>query len=158
MTRIFRTSVAIAALISLGGCGIFKSAPKKTPTVGQRVPILVSENGVETDKTIADIQVLLPAPAANDSWAQPGGNAAKAMGQLALAASPTRIWTAAIDGGFEPRAARRGAGRRRRQAVRDRCRRERPCLHLRHRRAVVDGVAVRFEGKPRRALRRRRQL
>ena len=99
MTRKFRTSVAVFALISLGGCGIFKAAPKKTPTVGRRVPILVSENGVETDKTIADIQVLLPAPAANAAWAQPGGDAAKAMGQLALAPSPTRLWTATINGG-----------------------------------------------------------
>ena len=36
---------------------------------------------------------------ANTEWAQPGGNAAKSMGHLALGGSPSRIWTAAIDGG-----------------------------------------------------------
>ncbi len=99
MTKHFRTSAALAALMALGACGVFKSAPKKTPTVGNRVPILVSETGVEADKTIADVQVLLPAPEANPEWSQPGGNAAKSMGQLALAEQPQRLWTATINGG-----------------------------------------------------------
>jgi outer membrane protein assembly factor BamB len=99
MTRHFRAPVMVAALMALSACGIFKGSGKKTPTVGNRVPILVSENNVEADKTIADIQVTLPAPAPNDAWAQPGGNAAKSMGQLALADSPARVWTAAINGG-----------------------------------------------------------
>jgi outer membrane protein assembly factor BamB len=99
MTRHFRAPVMVAALMALSACGIFKGGGKKTPTVGNRVPILVSENNVEADKTIADIQVTLPAPAPNDAWAQPGGNAAKSMGQLALADSPARVWTAAINGG-----------------------------------------------------------
>ena len=101
MTSTFRSPVAIAALMALAGCGIFKGGAKKTPTVGNRVAILVSENAVETDKTIADLQVLLPAPAVNDSWTQPGGNAAKSMGQLALAAAPARSWTAQLNGGSE---------------------------------------------------------
>ncbi|MGK6321592.1 PQQ-binding-like beta-propeller repeat protein [Sphingomonas sp. DT-51] len=95
----FATGVAIAALVGLSGCGIFKSAPKKTPTVGQRVPILVSENPAEIDKGLADVQVTLPTPAANDSWTQPGGNAAKSMGHLLLATAPTKAWSAEIDGG-----------------------------------------------------------
>jgi outer membrane protein assembly factor BamB len=100
MTSKYRVSVGRAALMALSACGVFKgSGPKKTPTIGERVPILVSENGVKTDPGIADIQVTLPAPAANPNWAQPGGNADKSMGQLALAESPSRIWTADIDGG-----------------------------------------------------------
>ena len=99
MTKNFRTSAALAALMALGACGVFKSAPKKTPTVGNRVPILVSETGVEADKTIADVQVTLPAPETNPDWAQPGGNASKSMGQLALAEQPRRVWESAINGG-----------------------------------------------------------
>lgn len=99
VTKTFRASAGIAALIALSSCGIFKGAPKKTPTVGERVPILASENAIEADKTIADIQVTLPAPAANDAWSQPGGNAAKSMGQLALAETPARVWQSAINGG-----------------------------------------------------------
>ena len=91
--------LAIAALLTTGGCGIFKGGGKKTPTVGNRIPILVSENGAEIDKTMADIQVLLPAPETNPAWSQPGGNAAKSMGHLALAEAPSRVWSAQIDGG-----------------------------------------------------------
>ncbi len=94
-----RLTVATAACLALAGCGIFKSGPKKTPTVGTRVSILMSENAVETDKGLNDIAVVLPAAVANDSWTQSGGNAAKSMGQLALGASPARIWTATINGG-----------------------------------------------------------
>ena len=99
MMKTYRVTVAVAALVALSGCGIFKGGAKKTPTLGDRVSILVSENEVETDKTIADVQVLLPAPAVNDAWAQPGGNPAKSMGQLALADQPKRLWQAGIDGG-----------------------------------------------------------
>ncbi len=100
MMKTYRVTVAVAALVALSGCGIFKGGGgKKTPTLGDRVSILVSENEVETDKTIADVQVLLPAPAVNDSWAQPGGNPAKSMGQLALGDQPKRAWQASIDGG-----------------------------------------------------------
>ncbi len=99
MMKTYRVTVAVAALVALSGCGIFKGGGKKTPTVGDRVSILVSENQVETDKAIADVQVLLPAPAVNDAWAQPGGNPAKSMGQLALGDQPKRAWQASIDGG-----------------------------------------------------------
>lgn len=100
MMKTYRVTVAVAALMALSGCGIFKGGGgKKTPTLGDRVSILVSENEVETDKTIADVQVLLPAPAVNDAWAQPGGNPAKSMGQLALGDQPKRTWQATIDGG-----------------------------------------------------------
>jgi outer membrane protein assembly factor BamB len=99
MMKTYRVTVAVAALVALSGCGIFKGGVKKTPTVGDRVSILVSENEVETDKTIADVQVLLPAPAVNDAWAQPGGNPAKSMGQLALGDQPKRLWQSGIDGG-----------------------------------------------------------
>ncbi|SFP50480.1 PQQ-like beta-propeller repeat protein [Sphingomonas rubra] len=101
MTKHFRAPVMVAALMALSACGIFKGGPKKTPTVGQRVPILASENDVETDKSLADVVVTLPAAAANDAWAQPGGNAAKSMGHLALAAAPAQAWRATIPGGSQ---------------------------------------------------------
>ena len=100
MTPKYRASVALAALMALSACGVFKGGgPKRTPTVGERVPILSSENAIEPDRSIADIQVLLPAPAANADWPQPGGNPAHSLGQLVLADSPTRQWQASINGG-----------------------------------------------------------
>lgn len=93
------TGMAIAALMGLSGCGIFKGGPKKTPTVGQRVPILMSENQAEVDKSLADVAVTLPVGVANDAWTQPGGNASKSMGHLLLSATPAKVWTAQINGG-----------------------------------------------------------
>jgi len=100
VTGYFRAPVMVAALMALSACGIFKGGgPKKTPTVGERVPILSSENGIVADPAMATVAVTLPAAAANDAWTQSGGNAAKSMGQLALGAQPARAWQATIAGG-----------------------------------------------------------
>jgi outer membrane protein assembly factor BamB len=102
MMNRFRSPAMLAALVALSACGIFKGGgPKKTPTVGQRVPILASENDVAVDPALADIQVLLPAATVNAEWAQPGGSAAKSNGQLALGASPAKLWEATINGGSD---------------------------------------------------------
>ena len=91
MNNKVRVAAALAALAMVSGCGIFKGGGKKTPVLGERVPILVSESDVTADKSLAGVEVLLPEAAANDGWRQPGGNAAKSMGHLALGASPARI-------------------------------------------------------------------
>lgn len=100
MKKVLAAPLVIAALVGLSGCGIFKGqGPKKTPTLGERIPILVAENGAAVDPSLAGVAVTLPPAAPNDAWAQPGGNASKTMGNLALAASPKRAWSARIDGG-----------------------------------------------------------
>jgi outer membrane protein assembly factor BamB len=101
MNKAFGTAAAIAALISLGGCGVFKGKAKGTPTVGERIPILVSENAAEVDKALAATVVTVPAPVLNPDWPQPGGSADKAPGPVTLGASPARAWTATIDGGSQ---------------------------------------------------------
>jgi outer membrane protein assembly factor BamB len=98
MMKSVRIPVAMAALVALGACGIFKGGDKKTPVLGQRVPILASETSIVADRTIAEVQVVLPAPEANAAWNQPGGNAAKVMGHLALSEMPARAWSAKISG------------------------------------------------------------
>lgn len=97
MNRPVRTALVIAGLVALGACSHGKSH-KRTPTVGERVPILASENAIETDHTIADVQVLLPPAEVNDAWTQPGGDAAKVMGHLALGEAPRQLWNASIAG------------------------------------------------------------
>jgi outer membrane protein assembly factor BamB len=99
MNRKFRASLMIAALLAASGCGVFKPSKPKTPTTGTRVPILVSETGAEVDPSLAAIDVLLPPVTVNESWSQPGGNAAHVMGHLALGATPTQAWSAQIAGG-----------------------------------------------------------
>ncbi|WP_242146026.1 PQQ-binding-like beta-propeller repeat protein [Sphingomonas sp. BAUL-RG-20F-R05-02] len=93
-------AAAASASLALSGCAALKGGGRhKTPTLGERIPILASESAADADKTIADVQVTLPEPTVNDSWAQPGGSAAKSLGQLALGTALTRQWTAQIDGG-----------------------------------------------------------
>jgi outer membrane protein assembly factor BamB len=91
--------IALVALTALGACGAFKGGGKKTPVLGDRVPILVSESDAKVDPAISGLDVLLPAPVVNTDWAQPGGNAEKSMGHLALGASVSRIWTVTIPAG-----------------------------------------------------------
>src|SRR5579875_1849604 len=99
MIKSVKAPVALAALMALSACGVFKSHGKKTPVLGDRVPILVSENDAKPDPSLAGVQVLLPDPIANTEWTQSGGNAAKDMGPLALGDTPARVWMARIDGG-----------------------------------------------------------
>ena len=101
MIKSVKAPVAIAALVALSACGVFKGHGRKTPVLGDRVPILVSESDAKPDPSLAGVQVLLPDPVANTEWTQSGGNASKSMQQLALGDSLSRVWTARIAGGSD---------------------------------------------------------
>lgn len=93
--------VAVTALaLALGGCGVLgKNKVRTTPSLGKREPVLSRiESGARVDDSIASIAVVLPPPEANASWAQPGGSASKAYGNLALPDAPHEAWTARIAG------------------------------------------------------------
>lgn len=98
MTTLNRGTAVLAVALALGGCGIFKASKPKTAVLGERVAILTSENDASVEPSIADVQVLLPPATANDVWGQPGGNAAKSMGHLALGATPVRAWEVRVAG------------------------------------------------------------
>lgn len=96
------TRVAALLVLALGvaGCGIFgeKGGPR-TPTVGERIPILSRiESGAQVDPDLAGVSVVLPPETPNTEWAQAGGTPNKSYGHLALSPSPTRAWTAQIEG------------------------------------------------------------
>ncbi|SOB87324.1 PQQ-like domain-containing protein [Sphingomonas guangdongensis] len=99
MRKPVTAAAALALVAGLSGCGIFKGGDRKTPVLGERVPILMSENSIAVDRSLAAVEVVLPPAAPNESWNQPGGNAAKAMGSLALAETPGRAWSVRIKGG-----------------------------------------------------------
>ncbi|AHE56969.1 PQQ-like beta-propeller repeat protein [Sphingomonas sanxanigenens] len=98
-----RIPAAALALLALSGCGVFgiggKGNKPKTPVLGDRVAVLTSESSVELDPGLSDVAILLPPPEANSGWTQPGGNAAKAPGHLALGSGTSRVWTASVAGG-----------------------------------------------------------
>ena len=100
-----RVIFALAAASLLGGCGIFGGKDKKvTPTVGERIPVLAAEASIEVDPALAGVGVTLPPAQINAQWAQPGGNAAKSMGHLALGPTPGQAWRVSIGQGSSNKA------------------------------------------------------
>ena len=89
-----RVLSALTAVALLAGCGIIRGPTRAgTPTVGERIAVLSGEAAVEIDPALADVPVALPAPVANTEWTQPGGNAAKSMGHVALGETIARAFT-----------------------------------------------------------------
>lgn len=100
LRRSLATPLVIALALGLSGCGVFggKSGPK-TPTVGNRVPILSRiESGAKVDPALASVTVIVPPQETNPDWPQAGGTANKSYGHLALAQTPGRVWTASVPG------------------------------------------------------------
>jgi len=100
LLRRSRLLLALPLCAVVAACGVLGGSDKpSTPTVGNRTPILSRISvAVEPDPALASTPIVLPAPRENPSWAQAGGNAAKAPGHVVLAASPSRVWTASIAG------------------------------------------------------------
>jgi outer membrane protein assembly factor BamB len=96
-----RILLALAAASLLGGCGALGGKGKKnvTPTVGERISVLSQERVLEVDPALAGTAVALPPALPNAEWAQSGGNAAKSMGHVGLAASPALGWRVSIGQG-----------------------------------------------------------
>jgi outer membrane protein assembly factor BamB len=93
-----RSALALALVLTVGGCGVFKGSKPKSALLGERIPILTSENGVEVEPSLADVAVVLPGATVNDAWTQSGGSASKSMGHLALGPTLTRAWEARVAG------------------------------------------------------------
>ena len=93
--------VGLLLVVSLSGCDTVTDwfGSSKTPLVGERVPVFSERSELETDKEMANVPVVLPAPSVNDSWPQSGGFANYAMHNLAVSDSPQIIWTADVGAG-----------------------------------------------------------
>jgi outer membrane protein assembly factor BamB len=95
-----RILILFCAALALSGCGLFRGSGDATPTIGNRTPILVSENDAQVDPQIASVPVVLPPATVNAGWVQPGGSASNSLGHLALSSTPVRAWSVSIgDGG-----------------------------------------------------------
>jgi outer membrane protein assembly factor BamB len=100
VSRRIATPLVVVLALSLSGCGVFGGKGKPTtPTVGNRVPILSRvESGAKPDAGLRDVAVILPPAEANPDWPQAGNTANKSYGNLALAATPQRIWSVSVTG------------------------------------------------------------
>ncbi len=102
-----RIAAVLILATTLAGCdtlGIGGRGPRVTPTVGERISVLQRDGVVEVDPALADLPVAVPGPIVNPDWSQSGGNAAKAMGHVALGDTPTQAWSVSIGAGGSPRA------------------------------------------------------
>jgi outer membrane protein assembly factor BamB len=89
----FRVAVLIAAALAASGCSVLKHKQKKTPVLGERIPVLTTESDAQLDLATAAMPMTLPDPVANAAWTQSGGNASKSMGQLALGTALSNAFT-----------------------------------------------------------------
>ncbi len=90
----------LVTALAVSGCGVFKPGKKRgTPTLGERIPVLNFETRAEAEAELADLAVVLPVAETNADWAQPGGSASKAAGQLTLPETITPAWSASIGKG-----------------------------------------------------------
>ena len=100
----FRAALLPVLALSLAGCetlglGGGDDDEDETPTLGNREPILSRiATEIVADPALANTTVIVPPAQTNASWPQQGGNAAKVAGHVTLSTTPTRIWTAQIEG------------------------------------------------------------
>lgn len=100
-----RVWMALAVVGLLSGCGVFNGSERRnTPTVGTRIPVLATESQIAVDPSLDGLPVVIPAPAVNADWPQPGGNPAKSMGHVALGTDLQQAWSVSIGSGSSTRA------------------------------------------------------
>ncbi len=92
--------LALAGLVALSACDTFLGQGETDkPLPGKRISILAVDHGLTPDRSIEDLEVVLPAPYLNDSWKQAGGSAAHAMYHLQLGDEPKRRWSSDVGEG-----------------------------------------------------------
>ncbi len=69
----------------------FKEKPQPLP--GRRIPVVQTTESIANNLAEADKPIVLPPQRANDTWAQPGGDANNAPGHLALNGTVRQVWT-----------------------------------------------------------------
>lgn len=90
----------MVAALAVSGCNVFKPGKgSKTPTIGERIPVLNYETRAVAEPELQDLAVVLPAPETNAEWPQSGGSPSKSNGHLALPETLSVGWTASIGAG-----------------------------------------------------------
>lgn len=90
---------SIALVLALAGCGGWLGGVDETPLPGERIPVMLLNEGIAADPRVANLNVVLPAPESVSDWPLPGGNPANAMQHLFLADDLQLVWRADIGAG-----------------------------------------------------------
>ncbi len=85
-------------LLTACGTGWFGGVDED-PLPGERVPIMLLNEGVAADPRVANLNVVLPAPQRVADWPLPGGNATNALHHLDLGDDLALAWRANIGAG-----------------------------------------------------------
>jgi outer membrane protein assembly factor BamB len=91
--------MVLAALLLAGCGGGWLGAVDEERLPGERVPIMLMNEGIAADPRIANLNVVLPPPERVADWPLPGGNAANAMHHLYLGDDVQLAWRANIGSG-----------------------------------------------------------
>jgi len=91
----------LVALLALPGCKVFRGGEKKPNTLGERVSVLDFEKQVEAEAELEGVAVVLPEPAVNAEWTQPGGSPSNMMGHLVVKDELERVWQVSIGRGSD---------------------------------------------------------
>ena len=99
--RLVRLGAAIIVAATLSACGAtdFFGEDDEVPLPGNRIPILLSDDGLTADEGVASIPVILPPPYINSDWPQPGGETDKSNGHLEVADDLREVWSRSIGSG-----------------------------------------------------------
>lgn len=103
-------TASLAAIVVLPGCSdSLPSLPKVSelnpfkekipPLPGKRIPVMPVQEKVAGELADGSAPIVLPAPRANESWTQPGGEPTNSPGNLALAGSLKQAWSASAGTG-----------------------------------------------------------
>jgi outer membrane protein assembly factor BamB len=105
--RLSLAGSSLAALALLGGCAEGPTLPKlgdlnpfaekAVPLPGKRIPVMQAQNVTTGELADANTPIVLPAPRANQDWAQPGGAPNNAPGNLAFNGAAQEAWS--VDAG-----------------------------------------------------------
>lgn len=91
--------VALALVLGLSGCGTWLGESEEPKLPGQRVSVMLLDEGPRADARLAGLSVVLPPPETNADWSQSGGVPSHVPGHLAVADTIDRAWSAGIGAG-----------------------------------------------------------
>ena len=89
----------LLVLTLLVGCGDWLGKKEEKPLPGERIEVLRGTGLILADDRVADLDVLLPKPEANEAWPQAGGYPNHAMHHLAASGPLSQRWLADIGEG-----------------------------------------------------------